>query len=142
MSEKRAKLARISVKTTGGNPVLIELFDASQWDDGPAGQVRLRVGGRMFDGYRELTEIGEIVTKIVAGEEPDLKPETPPVVKRGTRISLPCEPFEKGEYIGIEGGFIESDDVVLGKDGRWYCVASGTTRRIGLVPLDEITVRG
>ena len=141
MSEKRTKLARISVKVAGvKGTLLIELFDATQWDDGHEGQVRLRVGGHMMAQYQTLQEVGDFLTRYIAGEDPRMKPDTPPVVKRGTRISLPCEPFDKGEYIGIEGGFIESDDVVRGHDGRWYCIASGTTRRLGLVPIDEITL--
>lgn len=140
MSENRKKFARISVKVSGGEPVLIELFPAEAWVDGPAGQFRLRVSGRMIDRWYDLAEVGAAVTQIIAGEDPDLQDEMPPTVTRGQRISLPCEPYLNGELVGREGGHVESDDVVRGHDGRWYCIASGTTRRLGLVPIDEITI--
>lgn len=102
--------------------------------------MRLRVNGKMTSRYYSIAEVGTLVAQIIGRESLKLDDNAPPKVRRGQRISLPCEPFDKGEYIGIEGGFIESDDVLRGHDGRWYCIASGTTRRLGLVPVDEISI--
>lgn len=141
MAEKRKKNASFCLKI-GAKSVKVELFDATQWDDGTAGCVRIRIDGRWHDGlagesiYLQPAGVADLVGKLLSGLDLPA-PQQKPVVRKGQRISLPVGGYvEDGvEYIGgTESGSIWFEQVLLGHDGRYYVCASGITNRPGFYP--------
>lgn len=144
MSENRKKMASFCLKTPATEMQKVELFDAEQWADGRKGTVRLRIGGRWFDGsdgermYLDAAGIARFIQgMLTAGTMPEPMPK--PVVTRGQVVSVPCAPYDKDGFgWGSVQGRICSERVILGYDSRWYAVIFAPGIGTTLYPVDDL----
>lgn len=144
MSENRKKMASFCLKTSANETQKVELFDAEQWADGRKGTVRLRIGGRWFDGsggermYLDAAGVARFIqVMLTAGTMPEPMPK--PVLARGQVVSVPCAPYdEDGFGWGSVQGRICSERVILGYDSRWYAVIFAPGIGTTLYPVDDL----
>ncbi|MBO4312563.1 MAG: hypothetical protein J5828_06155 [Desulfovibrionaceae bacterium] len=148
MSEKRKKCAACCLKLKAKS-VKVELFEATEWEDGEPGCVRVRIDGRWHNApegsrlWLDVENVGALVARLLMDDgslpEPRAVPERPNV-SRAQLVSMPCGPYtRRGEPLGTALGRIASEDALLGCDGRWYVIVSGGIEPLHFVAHDDLT---
>ena len=142
MSESRKKTVSFCLKN-GATSTKVELFDASLWEDGRHGTVRLRINGRwhdMPDGgrcYMDSAGVGRVMVELLAHGA--ISPAPPaPQLKKGQVVSVPCGPEFYGIPCSTTQGRVCSDRVVLGYDNRYYAVVFAPHIGTTLYPVDDL----
>lgn len=144
MSEKRKKSGTLLLKFRG-KTTKIELFPASQWEEGSAlpHALRLRVDGKWQespDGPGPLflgpDALAEYLKRSIYGTNPT--PPRPPIYP-GTPISVLNGRTMNGTP--MRDRTRARDYPTLGTDGRWYVLAACMACAPRLFPCDEVVIK-
>lgn len=146
MSEKRKKIASVSLKSESHGSIRAELYDAGQWEDGPEGMVRVRLGGKWMDGpdgnplYLDAAGVGAVIVRMLAsGTMP--QPAQKPVYAKNQRIAMPVYKADDAlRDVLVEHGYILNAEPFLGHDYQWYAIVHGGRNSFCLMPCCDITI--
>ena len=150
MAEKRQKIGAICLKfeaSCGAKSMKIDVFPASEWEDGLRGYFRLRRDGSWDDlkrsPYRSAKAVAQYIAAFVR-EHLDGSTRKRPA-RREVHCLEPCwlDYGPDDPALGLQlkscDARIVSEDTVIGEDGRQYVVISAQELGgIRLMPVDEL----
>lgn len=152
MAEKRRKIGSFcALKSASGGAsdklATVEIFPATEWEDGLHGQYRIRVNRSWHaegEGarYCDRTAVGRYLANLVGLMEDDA-----PATLQRRRVHklepcwVPCGPVDPELGIQLQNcqARVVSEDSIIGQDGRQYVAVSAVELGgVRLMPLEEI----
>lgn len=135
MAEKRPRLARMLLSTDSKKRLLIEVYDADEWEHGNKGLYRVRVNGRWADPssvqeFWTATGMATLLSEKFTGAVSGVEFPEPSNLSLGDEVRIrPLDRMPRKARV--------ASNPILGIDGRWWVALAGERR---LWALDELEV--